>query len=82
MNGVRVRLFGNVREIVGSAEIEMPAAPGATTGSLLSALIGAHPRLAPWREYLRVAVNQEYAPGETPVSPGDEVAVIPPVSGG
>lgn len=82
MSGIRVRLFGSVKEIVGSGEIEVPAAPGATTGSLLAGLIRAHPRLEPWGEYLRVAVNQEYAPGETPVAPGDEVAIIPPVSGG
>ncbi len=82
MSGIRVRLFGSVKEIVGSGEIEVSAAPGATTGSLLAGLIDAHPRLAPWKEYLRVAVNQEYAPVEAPVAPGDEVAVIPPVSGG
>lgn len=77
-----MQLFGRVKEIVGTGEIEMPAAPGATTRSVLNALIGAYPHLGPWKDYLRIAVNQEYAPDERPVAPGDEVAVIPPVSGG
>ena len=82
MNGIRVRLFGMVKEIVGADTVDLPAGPGATTGSVLDSLIGRHPALEPWRDYLRMAVNQEYAPRERPVSPGDEVAVIQPVSGG
>jgi molybdopterin converting factor subunit 1 len=82
MTAVSVLLFGRVREIVGAIEIELPAAPGETTASLLDALVARHPGLGPWRGSLRVAVNREYAPGERAVSAGDEIAVIPPVSGG
>ncbi len=82
MNGIRVRLFGRVKEIVGADAIDLPAGPGETTGTVLKSLIGRYPPLAPWRDYLRVAVNHEYAPEERTVSPGDEVAIIPPVSGG
>jgi molybdopterin converting factor small subunit len=66
MTAVSVLLFGKIREIVGAGEIELPAGPGETAASLLDAL----------------AVNREYAPGERAVSAGDEIAVIPPVSGG
>lgn len=82
MNGIRVILFGRVREIVGSGEIDLPAGPGATTGSMLRSLVELYPELGPWSGVIRVAVNREYVPGETALSPGDEVAVIPPVSGG
>jgi len=82
MKGVSVLLFGSVREIVGAGEIELPAGPGETASSLLDALVGRHPGIGPLRASLRVAVNREYAPGDRAVSPGDEIAVIPPVSGG
>jgi molybdopterin synthase catalytic subunit len=82
MKGIRILLFGRVKEIAGTAEVELPAAPGTTTGALLRALVEKYPGIEPWREYLRVAVNQEYSPSDRAVSPGDEVAVIPPVSGG
>ncbi|HLF13996.1 MAG TPA: molybdopterin converting factor subunit 1 [Bacteroidota bacterium] len=82
MKGIRVRVFGRVKEIVGSDEIDLPAGAGETTGTVLKSLIDRYPPLAPWRDYLRVAVNQEYVPDERTVSPGDEVAIIPPVSGG
>jgi sulfur-carrier protein len=82
MNAVSVLLFGRVKEIVGAGEMELPVGPGETTASLVNALIERHPQLEPWRPFLRVAVNREYAPGERAVSTGDEIAVIPPVSGG
>ena len=41
-----------------------------------------YPELSPMRNNLAFAVNQEYARMDAPVSPGDEVAVLPPVSGG
>lgn len=82
MSAVNVLLFGRVREIVGAGEVELPAGPGDTTATMLNALIALHPRLEPWRQHLRIAVNGEYAAGEKTLSPGDEIAVIPPVSGG
>ncbi len=82
MNAIRVRVFGKVREIVGAETVDLPAGPAETTATVLDALIGRYPPLEPWRQYLRVALNQEYVPMERRVSPGDEVAVIPPVSGG
>lgn len=82
MTEIRVRFFGITREIVGSAEILVHPGRPLSAGELLDDLIVRHPRLEEWREYLRVAVNEEYTPGETVVSPGDDVAIIPPVSGG
>ena len=82
MNDVNVLLFGMAREIVSASEIRLPAPPGTTTASILDALVERHPALGQWKPFLRVALNREYAPPERVVSPGDEVAVIPPVSGG
>jgi molybdopterin converting factor small subunit len=55
---------------------------GTTLGDLWPALTKRHPDLAPMRDTLAFAVNGEYARAEAKVSPGDEVAVLPPVSGG
>ena len=82
MSDVRVLLFGSVREIVGAGEVSLPAAGAATASALLETLARRHPGLGPWKPFLRVAVNREYVPGDRAVAPGDEVAVIPPVSGG
>jgi molybdopterin converting factor subunit 1 len=78
----RVLLFGGIRELVGRESVEVEIPPGGTTENMLDALTRAHPGLGRWRPFLRVAVNREYAPGPVPVSAGDEIAVIPPVSGG
>jgi molybdopterin converting factor small subunit len=55
---------------------------GVTLAEIWPLLAGRHPDLAPMRDTLAFAVNGEYARGDAGVSPGDEVAVLPPVSGG
>jgi molybdopterin converting factor subunit 1 len=80
---VTVRLFAILRERAGcdSVEIELPA--GATVADAFEQL-AATPGLAELVERmpLRMAVNREYATSTTSISPGDELAVIPPISGG
>jgi molybdopterin converting factor small subunit len=55
---------------------------GATLAEVWPLLVERHPDLAPMRDTLAFAVNGEYARANDTVSPGDEVAVLPPVSGG
>jgi MoaE-MoaD fusion protein len=80
---VRVQLFAILRERAGSASIELELASGATVADALAALERS-PALAGLLERLpvRMAVNREYATRQTPLSPDDELALIPPVSGG
>lgn len=77
-----ILLFGVTREIVGSAtlEIEKDAVPE-NVGALRRSLLERYPGL---REItsLKVAVNNEFAKEDTALGPDDEVALIPPVSGG
>ncbi|HNP87329.1 MAG TPA: MoaD/ThiS family protein, partial [Kouleothrix sp.] len=54
----------------------------ATVATLWDLLVARYPRLAPYAGRLLYAVNQEYGTLETVLQPGDEVAFIPPVSGG
>jgi len=82
MISVHVHCFAGARDLTGWSEREIPLPDGANTADLLAALIGAHPSLAAWKAFLRLAVNAEYAGPATALRDGDAVAVIPPVSGG
>ena len=74
---VRVRLFAALRERAGSGSVDVELPEGARLGDVWPVLgLGDEP------EGLLYAVNREYASAETRLSAGDEVAVIPPVSGG
>jgi molybdopterin converting factor subunit 1 len=79
---IRVKLFASVREIVGQKELILDVPDGATASALPRQLAAAYPRLRTLASFLKVAVNQEYADGERVLAEGDEVALLPPVSGG
>ncbi len=79
---IRIRLFARQREIAGAREIEVEVAGPATIEDAWTALVALHPALADGRPYVRFARNAEYASPETELADGDEVACIPPVSGG
>jgi molybdopterin converting factor subunit 1 len=79
---VRVRLFAVQRELAGTREVALELSDGADIEAAWAALVGRHPVLAPGRPSMRFARNGEYADPATPLADGDEVAMIPPVSGG
>jgi molybdopterin synthase catalytic subunit len=79
---IRIRLFAMQRELAGTRELAVELASGATVEAAWAALVARHPVLAPGRPAVRFAVNGEYAGPETLLADGDEVAMIPPVSGG
>ena len=81
MDDIRVLLFGPAADRAGTRETQVPAGD-TTLDELWPLLAERHPGLSPMRDTLAFAVNGEYARGDTRVSPGDEVAVLPPVSGG
>ena len=79
---VTVLLFGHYRDAVpdGALTIELPA--GATAADLARMLGQDNPRLSDLLVRTRVAVNAEFADPETPLAENDEVAFLPPMSGG
>jgi molybdopterin converting factor subunit 1 len=79
---VRVRLFAIQRELAGTREHPLDLRDGATIGDAWNALVAAYPALAPGRASVRFARNGAYADPTTQLAEGDEVAMIPPVSGG
>jgi molybdopterin synthase catalytic subunit len=79
---VKVLFFGAARDAAGQAEVELLVDSDVTSSKALADLIDKYPNLGRFGRSLLVAVNQEYARGETPLKNGDELAVFPPVSGG
>lgn len=79
---VRVLFFASLHERVKRREHSWSLADGATVGDLWSAMVAAFPTLEPMSGAVTFAVNREYVDREYVLADGDEVAVIPPVSGG
>ncbi|HEY0592198.1 MAG TPA: molybdopterin converting factor subunit 1 [Thermoanaerobaculia bacterium] len=79
---IRLLLFAALRDIVGTDELTVELDEGATPAALWSTLRSEHERLASYVAPPLVAVNQSYADPSTTLRDGDEVAFIPPVSGG
>ena len=79
---VRIRLFALQRELAGAREVPVELPAGATIEAAWGALVTRYPILAPGRPSVRFARNGDYADAATALADGDEVAMIPPVSGG
>jgi molybdopterin converting factor subunit 1 len=79
---VRVHLFAVARQRAGRPVVEVDLPGGSTVAGLKAALGDQLPDLAPILPTARFAVDAEYADDATPIPPGAEVALIPPVSGG
>jgi molybdopterin synthase catalytic subunit len=79
---VKLAYFAIIRETLGRREETRQIAAGATAGDLFNLLASEQPRLAPMKRSTMLMVNQEYVPHDHPLHDGDELALIPPVSGG
>jgi molybdopterin converting factor subunit 1 len=79
---IRVRLFAVQRELAGTRELGLELPEGATIEDAWQALLQLHPVLAPGRPSVRFARNGAYAEPAERLADGDELAFIPPVSGG
>lgn len=79
---VHIRFFAGHRDIVGQSEMTLTLEPGTTVGMLWERLSSEYPRLRGYTGRLLYAVNQQFSDLATELHDGDEVAYIPPVSGG
>jgi molybdopterin converting factor subunit 1 len=79
---VTVLLFARLRDIAGEAQLLRELAPGATIGDVWKQLAGEFPELSAYERSISTAVNADYARMDHRVHDGDEVAFLPPVSGG
>jgi molybdopterin converting factor subunit 1 len=79
---VTVRLFARLRDIAGSAELTRDVTAGATIATVWRQLAGEYPELGRYERSISSAVNADYARMDQVLRDGDEVAFLPPVSGG
>jgi len=79
---VTVKLFGSIREAAGAKELAVEVPEGSTADDLRRLLARDHPSFEEMADRLRISVNYEFVQGEIALSEGDEVAFLPPVSGG
>lgn len=79
---VRVLFFGQLKEIVGASQDETEISEGTRVEDLFERYGRRFPRLAEFRPSIAASVNQEYTDWRAPLRAGDEVAFLPPVSGG
>ena len=75
-------MFAYYRELLGKRELKLELDEGSRVGDMLDMLIERNPRLGADREGIVVSVNCSYAPLDAVLKNGDEVALLPPVSGG
>lgn len=79
---VTVKLFAAYQEAYGVSELMLELPPKTTVAAVLDLLINQHPELKQWRNLTRFGVNLQFVEPETALQKGDEVVLIPPVSGG
>jgi len=79
---ITVRLFARLRDLAGSGELTRDVPAQATVQTVWRSLVAEFPALAEYEQSMSVAVNTDYSRMTAAVSDGDEVAFLPPVSGG
>jgi molybdopterin converting factor subunit 1 len=79
---VTVLFFGRLRELTGLSEESATLPEGATLADLFDTYAERFPQLTGFRNSLVASRNQEFAAWDTPITSGDEIAFLPPVSGG
>jgi molybdopterin converting factor subunit 1 len=79
---VTVRLFARLRDIAGVPDLTREVPPGSTIRSVWSGLVNDFPEMAAYERSISSAVNADYARMDRTLADGDEIAFLPPVSGG
>ncbi len=79
---VTVRLFARLRDIAGKAEMACEVPQGSTAADVWRTIAAEFPEMQRYDSSISTAVNADYAKMSTPLADNDEVAFLPPVSGG
>jgi sulfur-carrier protein len=79
---IQLKLFAAYQEAAGKPELQLDLPDGTTVGQVLDQLLFQHPQLARWRDVTRYGVNLQFVEAGQVLQNGDEVVLVPPVSGG
>jgi len=79
---VTVKLFAIFQEVFDTDEMQIKLESGTSVSQIFDRLVSLKPNLEQWRSHTRYAVNRNFTEPQTILKNGDEVALIPPVSGG
>lgn len=79
---VTVKLFAAYQEVCGESELVLTLPQGTPVAVVGDRLRGEHPALNQWQNLTRYGINLQFVPPDTVLEDGDEVVLIPPVSGG
>ena len=79
---ITLKLFAIYREALGVPEQTITLPVGTTAGEVCDRILTEHPHLSRWRDLTRFGINLQFAAADTPLQEGDELVLIPPVSGG
>lgn len=79
---ITVKLFAIYQETYNQPELTLTLPEKTTVNDVFHLMIKEHPELSSWQSITRFAINMEFMPGDTLLRNGDELVLIPPVSGG
>jgi MoaE-MoaD fusion protein len=79
---IKVRLFANLREVVGEREITITVPSGITVSYLNNEIFKKYPQLKSFNNKFVTSVNCKVTTGDSIITSSDEIALLPPVSGG
>jgi MoaD family protein len=79
---VRAQFYAQLRDLVGSREIDVDLAEGATVRDLLEQIYAQQPKLRLHDKSILIGVGVEFVDRNYKLSPGEEISVMPPVQGG
>ena len=79
---ITVKLFAAYQEACGVPELQLEIEQGAAVALVRDRLIEEHPQLTQWHDLTRFGINLQFVDPDHPLQDGDEVVLIPPVSGG
>lgn len=79
---VTVKLFAAYQDACGTSELTLELPAGSPVAAVRDRLIADHPELEQWRDLTRFGINYQFVTPEAGLTAGDEVVLIPPVSGG
>ena len=79
---ITVKLFAAYQEAYGVPELKLEFSPQTPVKAVLQRLLSDRPELEKWRTLTRFGINLQFVDPQTPLQNGDEVVMIPPVSGG